>query len=63
MTDKASVSSSRISFRTPLDMRFDSFSIPTTRTSRQGRQTVQPPVIERGKNPTSNYRKEYLLIV
>jgi hypothetical protein len=51
MSDKASVSSSRISFKTPLDMRFDSFSIPTTRTSRQGRQTVQPPVIERGKNP------------
>ena len=52
MSDKASVSSSRISFRTPLDMRFDTISIPTTRPSRQGRQTVQPPVIvERGRNP------------
>ena len=51
MSDKASVSSSRISFKTPLDMRFDTVSIPTTRKSRQGRQTVQPQVIEKGKNP------------
>jgi hypothetical protein len=51
MTDKASVSSSRISLRTPLDMPFDGVSIPTTRGSRQG-QTVQPQVIiENPKNP------------
>ena len=51
MTDKDSVSSSRISLRTPLDMPFDGVSIPTTRGSRQG-QTVQPPVIiENPKNP------------
>jgi hypothetical protein len=51
MTDKDSVSSSRISLRTPLDMPFDGVSIPTTRGSRQG-QTVQPQVIiENPKNP------------
>ena len=53
MTDKASVSSSRLSLRTPLDMPFDTVSIPTTRGTRgrQNRQTVQSLVSERTKNP------------